>query len=360
MRFAVAMSGGVDSLRTAAILKALGHQVMGVSMRIQPESSSGRWCAASLHARREADLARLAQWLSIPLMWVDLRRDFEERVLKPFEETYRLGLTPNPCVLCNPLVKFGALLDHSREMGAERFATGHYARIDPPDDSSTRFRLRRAIDPAKDQSYFLYGLTQAQLAASCFPLGESLKRDVVTWSQHIPVAGLLSGESQEICFIPDGDYHGFLAERAGKNRYEMVGSIVDLEGRVLGEHKGISAYTIGQRRGLGIASTAPFYVVAIDAASNTVRVGRAEDLRRGEIEVGAVNWVSVEAPLEPLSAQVRIRNQHRPAPALVIPLDTGRVTVRFDEPQRAVTPGQAAVFYDQDVVLGGGIIQSYD
>lgn len=351
----------MDSLRAAASLKELGHSVLGISMRIQPDSQTGRWCGASIHAKRESDLSELARWLSIPLEWVDLRQVFEERVLHPFVEIYARGLTPNPCILCNPLVKFGALLDCALQMGVDRFATGHYALILPPDASSSRFRLARAVDRTKDQSYFLFGLSQRQLKLSLFPLGNSCKGDVLAWGRQTPVAHLLSGESQDICFIPRGHYHGFVQERTEKasRAHESPGPIVGLDGKVLGEHKGISAYTIGQRRGLGIASTAPLYVVAIDAADNTIRVGGAQDLNRREIEVAGINWVSVEAPRGPIAASVRIRNQHRPALALIIPEENDRARVRFDDPQRAVTPGQAAVFYEQDFVLGGGIIQPY-
>lgn len=351
------MSGGVDSLRAAALLKAQGHQVTGVHMRIQPESTSGRWSSGDLHARREADLARLTQWLSIPLVVVDLRDCFAEQVLTPFIETYRRGLTPNPCVLCNPRVKFGALLEHALRTGAERFATGHYARILPPDDRDSRFRLARGRDTAKDQSYFLYGLNERQLAATIFPLGDSLKQEVAAWGKGTPMDAVLAGESQEICFIPQGRYHEFISEQLAESAPEAKGPIVDLQGRVLGKHHGICAYTIGQRRGLGIASTAPYYVVAIDAGTHTIRVGRAEDLWRGEIEVATINWIAMPPPLDPVACSVKIRNQHAPAPARVFPHGGDRATVRFRDPQRAVTPGQAAVFYDVDLVLGGGIIQ---
>jgi tRNA-specific 2-thiouridylase len=310
-----------------------------------------------MHARKRAELQRLAEWLSIPLVMVDLRRVFDEEVLTPFVQTYRRGLTPNPCILCNPRVKFGALLDQAVRIGADRFATGHYARVVAPDERSPRYRLGRGRDRAKDQSYFLFGLTQRQLASTLFPLGDCFKRDVVAWGEGTPIAHLLSGESQEICFIPRGRYPEFLSERVGETVRESSGPIVDLEGRILGEHKGISAYTIGQRRGLGIASTTPHYVVGIDAATNTLRVGRAGDLSRSEIEVGSINWVAIESPSEVFSASVRIRNQHLPAPALVIPVKADRAKVRFKDPQRAVTPGQAAVFYDDDIVVGGGIIQ---
>lgn len=359
VRITVAMSGGVDSLRAAAELKGLGHEVTAAHMRILPESASGRWCASAVQARREADLVELARWLSVPLVFIDLRNVFEELVLQPFIRAYLAGLTPNPCVLCNPLVKLGVLLDEAVGMGAEKLATGHYARILPPDGDSTRFRLLRGRDGAKDQSYFLYGLTQRQLASTLFPLGTTFKKDVVSWGEGTPVADRLSGESQDICFIPQGAYWEILTERAGIKGCDSHGPIVDLEGRVLGRHKGIAAYTVGQRRGLGIASTAPYYVVAIDAKANLIRVGRAEDLNRSEFHVGKVNWVSIEPPSRPLRAWVRIRNQHRPALALVTPEGGSTARIRLDTPQRAVTPGQAAVFYDTDVVLGGGIIQPF-
>jgi tRNA-specific 2-thiouridylase len=202
-------------------------------------------------------------------------------------------------------------------------------------------------------------LNQRQLASALFPLGDFLKRDVTSWGRETPVADLLTDESQEICFIPKGSYREFLSERADGMAGDPHGPIVDLEGRVLGRHKGIAAYTVGQRRGLGIASNAPYYVVAIDAPANTVRVGRAEDLNRSEIEVGNVNWVSIDPPPQPLHARVRVRNQHCPAPALLTPSGADRLRVRFDLPQRAVTPGQSAVFYDHDIVLGGGVIQPF-
>jgi tRNA-specific 2-thiouridylase len=295
----------------------------------------------------------LAKKLSIPLYVIDLREAFDQHVITPFVEAYRSGVTPNPCTVCNPTVKFGLLLEESRKLGADRLATGHYARVSPPDSDSDRYRLRRAGDHSKDQSYFLFGLSQEQFASVQFPLGELLKSDVVKWATEggFPVPE----ESQEICFIPSGKYLEFLVERIGYGS-QSGGPIVDEEGRVLGEHEGIFAYTVGQRRGLKIASTAPYYVLGVDPSTNTVRVGRAEALLCSELEVASANWISIAPPEAGFRCEVRIRNQHRPSPAVVTPIDRQRAAVRFDEPQRAVTPGQAAVFYEGDLVLGGGTI----
>jgi tRNA-specific 2-thiouridylase len=287
-----------------------------------------------------------------------MREPFEREVIRPFLEAYQQGLTPNPCVLCNPKIKFGLLWEEARLLGADRLATGHYARILPPRTQSERFRLRRGVDPAKDQSYFLYGLTQSQLSSILFPLGDFTKREVQKWAEDQSLASALPAESQEICFIPSGSYFEFLRERLEHSSSFAKGPIVDVSGKVLGEHGSICGYTIGQRRGLGIASTAPYYVVGIEPETNTVRVGRADDLFRDELRADGVNWVSIPPPTEPLHALVRIRNQHKPAPARVTPLGDSKVGVLFDEPQRAVAPGQAAVFYKDELVLGGGTIRS--
>lgn len=352
------MSGGVDSLRTAALLRERGEDVFGIHMRLLPISKDGSRSAESAETDCEQALRALSTRVGIPLFVVDMRKDFERLVIRPFLEAYRLGFTPNPCVLCNPKIKFGLLMEHARSLGAERLATGHYARIMPPDFKSERFGLRRALDPAKDQSYFLYGLTQPQLSSILFPLADFTKCEVKKWAEQAGFAPRIPPESQEICFIPSGSYYDFLKERLEPSSSFSKGPIVDMAGKVLGEHKSICAYTIGQRRGLGIASSAPYYVASIEPETNTIRVGRAEDLFRNELRADDLNWVSVPAQKEPFRARVRIRNQHDPAPALVVPLGANEVCVRFDTPQRAVTPGQAAVFYEGELLLGGGTIRS--
>jgi len=360
VRVAVAMSGGVDSLGTALLLREQGHDVFGIHMRLLPLSGGDSPDAEAILRKREEALSSLASKLGISLAFVDMWEAFERCVIVPFIEAYQKGLTPNPCVLCNPQIKFGLLLEEARLRGADHLATGHYARILLPGKSSDRIGLCRARDPAKDQSYFLFGLSQEQLGSAVFPLGTFTKREVLQWAGDAGYAPLLPEESQEICFIPSGNYQEFLKKRLSPPPHALQGPILDMEGNLLGEHKGIFAYTVGQRRGLGISSTAPLYVVEIEPADNIVRVGRDHELFRSELEVEKVNWVSIPTPSKPVQAQVRIRNQHRPAPARVTPAGEAGAVVRFEEPQRAVTPGQAAVFYDGDLLLGGGTIMKQD
>jgi tRNA-uridine 2-sulfurtransferase len=336
----------------------MGHAVVGIHMRLLPSSPSGRWSADDAIEIHEESVRTLASRLGIPLTLIDGREAFEREVILPFLEAYRSGLTPNPCVRCNPAIKFRMLIDEALQMGADAVATGHYARIARPDEPSHRFRLMRARDLQKDQSYFLFGLQQTQLARTLFPLGNCFKRDVLDWAGRAGFEKELPEESQEICFIPSGRYQEFLRERMRLPMDITRGPIVDTDGKVLGEHHGLYGYTIGQRRGLGLASTAPYYVIELDALNNTVRVGRAEDLECGRMTVSRLNWVSTDPPEGTLSCSVRIRHQHRPARALVTSLTPDLVQVAFETPQRAVTPGQAAVFYDGEVLLGGGIIQT--
>lgn len=355
MRVAVAMSGGVDSLLAAVMLKDQGHRVLGVHMRLTPDGC-GTSRGAENPSERELALHALAARFSIPMTVLDFQREFEKEVITPFVDAYRNGLTPNPCVLCNPRIKFGHLLQEALKLGMHRLATGHYAGVLPPAPPSGRFRLLRARDPSKDQSYFLHGLTQEQLSRAVFPLSALSKRDTRRWAEEVGIVHGLPEESQEVCFIPSGDVLGFLEARSGRDSPPSRGLILDVDGKILGNHRGIHAYTVGQRRGLGIASSAPYYVVEIDPERNVIRVGRASDLLCGEFQAARVNWVSIPPPDDKIRGQVRIRNQHVPAPAWIIPGGQDRVLIRFDTPQRAVTPGQAAVFYDGGAVLGGGII----
>jgi tRNA-specific 2-thiouridylase len=356
VRVAVAMSGGVDSLRAAALLRHQGHDIIALHMRLLPDSPNLRWDTETSLRTRENSLRTLAARLDVPLYIVELRAAFDVLVIQPFLAAYQRGLTPNPCIVCNPRIKFGLLLNEARRFGVDRLATGHYAQLQAPDEQHPRFRLQRGRDPAKDQSYFLYGLTQDQLAAAAFPLGNVCKQEVQRWAEESGFADQVPEESQEICFIPAGHYREFLEERLGPGFNSQQGDIVDLQGTLLGRHMGITHYTIGQRRGLGLASSAPYYVVALDSETNRVVVGRAANLYRQELTATELNWLAIDPPNQPLRCQVRIRNQHQPAPAELTPKGENEVLVRFDEPQRAITPGQAAVFYDQDLVLGGGII----
>lgn len=359
MLVAVAMSGGVDSLRAAVILKEKGHFVLGVHMRLMSAGDPER-CGEDCDSDREAALRALAERFSIPLVTLDFHREFEEEVIRPFVETYRNGLTPNPCVVCNPRIKFGVLLREVVRNGMDCLATGHYAEVMPPTGHSDRFRLLRAKDPFKDQSYFLYGLNQEQLSRAVLPLGSLSKKDTHRWAEVAGLLPFLPEESQEVCFIPSRDIRTFIEKRSGTSPTSSKGFILDLDGNVLGEHRGIHAYTVGQRRGLGIASSAPYYVVDMDPGKNVIRVGRASDLACDQLQVQHVNWVSIYPPEDPIRGQVRIRNQHSPAPAEIVPVGQDQVSVRFDRPQKAVTPGQAAVFYDGEVVLGGGSIMKRD
>ncbi len=350
------MSGGVDSLRTAALLKHSGHDVFGLHMRLPSVGSDPGSATYDTGPEKLERVQRLAEQLAIPLFVSDLRAEFEALVVEPFLEAYRSGFTPNPCVLCNARIKFGHLLRESERLGAERLATGHYVHSRSPARANGRWSLLRGADPGKDQSYFLYRLSQRQLAKVLFPLGPYTKSSTHRWARETGLASLLGEESQEICFIPSGNYRQLLRRRGRWASSPVPGPIKHLNGTVLGQHRGIFNYTVGQRRGLGIASSAPYYVVRLEPETNTVRVGRVEDLYCSRFRVDELNWVSVPAPQQPLPAQVRIRHQHAPADALITPVSEASAEIIFTKPQRAVTPGQSAVFYRGDLVLGGGTI----
>jgi tRNA-uridine 2-sulfurtransferase len=362
---AVAMSGGVDSSTAAAMLHSRGQAIVGLTMQLwnhrrlpqlQGDGPAQHRCCSLDDVY---DARRVAEHFGFRFYVVNFEREFERAVIRPFVGDYLEGRTPIPCTLCNNHVKFDQLLVTARQIGAERIATGHYARVRHNPDTG-RWELWCARDASKDQSYFLFGLTQEQLSRTEFPLGELTKDEVREIARRLAVPVAEKPESQEICFVPAGNYvrfiEGYLQEQ-GSALPDDAGEIVSLSGQVLGQHNGLRHYTVGQRRGLGFAAGRPLYVAEIDRANNRLIVGDDADLRRTTCEVRDVNWIASALPAEPVQARVRIRNRHEPAKAEVEALGATTARVTFHEPQRAITPGQAAVFYCDERVLGGGWIR---
>jgi tRNA-specific 2-thiouridylase len=351
MRIVIAMSGGVDSSVAAALLARDGHDVIGLSMQLYDHSGDTRFgtCCTidDLH-----DARRVAARIGIPHYIVNFERQFADTVISNFVSEYAAGRTPIPCVHCNGDLKFATLVERAGGLGAEFVATGHYARVDL-DPASGRYRLMRGADPAKDQSYFLFTLDQTQLSHAMFPIGDLDKTAVREQARELGLAVAEKPDSHEICFVADGNHAAFL-ERQG--RATAAGAIRDLAGHVVGQHGGVHRFTVGQRKGLGLSSPIPLYVVGIDANANSVTVGPKDALERRDLTASRVNWIAGVA-LEPgTRVTARIRHRHQEAAAAVHPIASDRARVTFDEPQNAVAPGQAVVFYDGEIVVGGGWI----
>ena len=362
---AVAMSGGVDSSTVAAVLLQQGRPIVGLTMQLwnqrrlselQGEGPAQHRCCSLDDVY---DAKRVAQHLNFPHYVVNFEDQFEQRVVRPFVEQYLAGRTPIACTNCNTDVKFEPLLLMARQIGAERLATGHYARI-RRNEQTGRYELLRARDDSKDQSYFLWGLTQEQLSRSEFPLGELTKGEVRALAREVNLPVAEKPESMELCFVPNGNYVQFIhaySREVGKPISDAEGDIVAEDGTVLGRHTGVHNYTIGQRKGLGFATGKPVYVLAIDPEKNRIIVGQDDSLRTTSFEIENVNWISIEEPAAPMRAEVKIRHKHDPAPATVEALPGNSARITFDSPQRAITPGQAAAIYSGGVVLAGGWIK---
>jgi tRNA-specific 2-thiouridylase len=353
-RIAVALSGGVDSAVAAALLASQGHDVIAVVMRLWHETRRTGGVEEIAPAPDPTTRARaVAEALRVPLHVVDAVASFKQLVVDRFVAEYSAGRTPNPCLQCNRVLKFGYLLEHALALGASKLATGHYARIRLAKDGK-RWELLKGIDRHKDQSYFLYMLGQRALSRAVFPLGEWTKDRVRAYAQErrLPVAE--TAESQDLCFVHDNDYRRFL--RAHAPQAFVPGPILDRSGRQIGEHRGLAAYTVGQRRGIGISAPEALYVLRIDVARNAVIVGPESALGRDSLVADEVSWVSGQAPTEPVEVEVKIRYRARPTQARVAPLPDARATIHLTKPLRDITPGQGAVFYRGDVVLGGGLI----
>ena len=350
-RVAVGMSGGVDSSAAAALLLEQGYDVVGITLKLWPQDCVNRAEDKCCGPQAVMDARSVAHKLDIPYYLVDEAADFQKQVINYFAEEYKAGRTPNPCVMCNEKLKFGTLISRARQLGAEYIATGHFARVER---DAGRVLLKRGRDARKDQSYFLFSLRQEQLERSLFPLGELTKTDTRCVARQNELKTADKEESMEICFVPDKDYGAFLQQANLVKKHR--GEIMNLHGQVLGHHDGIEFYTIGQRKGLGISSPQPLYVVELDAANNRVVVGDESALERDEFIVERCNWIPFDTPPESLEVTAKIRYNHPGTWATVLPEAGGRARVRLHLPQRAITPGQACVFYEDELVLGGGWI----
>ena len=355
MRACVAMSGGVDSSVAAVLLLQQGYELSGVNLRMFHNEDLGqsreRTCCSLADAE---DAALVARRLGFPFYVFDFSQVFRDTVIRNFVQEYQAGRTPNPCAECNRSVKFGALLQRARTLGCDYLATGHYARVEQ-DPASGRYLLKRAADRSKDQTYFLYMLTQEQLAHTLFPLGGLRKTEVRQIAEAHDLVNARKHDSQDICFVPDGKYADFIERTVGSPA--PAGPFLDREGRVLGRHKGLIRYTLGQHKGLGLSTEEPLYVLEKDAAANTIRLGPDSALWTRQLTAEQVNLISLPELTAPLRVTAKTRYSQRESAAVLEPLSGGQVRLTFDEPQRAITPGQAVVFYDGDVVVGGGIIR---
>lgn len=354
MRVVVAMSGGVDSSVAAALLVEAGHDVVGISMQLYDQRASPEAFGSCCSLDDLQDARRVAHALGFPHYLVNFEREFEATVTRNFVSEYARGRTPIPCVHCNSDLKFSTMLDRARGFGAAAVATGHYARV-RFDETTRRYQLLRGEDAGKDQSYFLFGLTQDQLARAWFPVGHLTKAEVRQAATRLGLVVADKPDSHEICFVPDGDAAGFVERQLGDAA--RPGEIVDQTGRQVGRHGGVHRLTVGQRKGLGLSTGQPMYVLRLEPESARVVVGPRAALGGQDLSASGVNWIGGHPPDEPVRATARIRHRHEDALAWIRAEGDGKAIVRFDEPQTAIAPGQAVVFYDGPVVLGGGWIQ---
>jgi tRNA-specific 2-thiouridylase len=350
---AVALSGGLDSAVAAALLKKENHQVIGLHFRTGYEASPGEIDSPGDSPSLDSWAEGVATQIGIPLEIVDCSEVFKNEVVRYFVDAYHSGQTPNPCMVCNQRIKFGFMLEEAKARGASTLATGHYARRGHEEDG--RFSLIKGVDPEKDQSYFLALLNQEQLRRASFPLGIYTKKEVKAMAASLGLTSFRAGESQELCFVGEPNYKEFLSKHAGPS--SKPGEIVNTQGDVLGHHNGLHAFTIGQRKGINIPGPAPYYVLRLDQEQNQLVIGSKSELATTECLVAQINWIGVDPPEKPISVHTRIRYRHQEADSTLTPLESNSARVLFSEPQYAITPGQAAVFYQGERVLGGGWIQ---